>query len=107
MKKEKILKYAFLTLFVLFLALYFTQTTGYYEYSNKKRTTFTEEEIKRFEQDIKEGKNLDLEEYLTNQEHDYDNKLSSFGLNLSRKIENAMNKGIEYLFKSIEGVINS
>lgn len=105
MKRENIARIIIGTFFLLFLALYFTQATGYHEYEQRKRTTFTEEEIKRFEQDVKDGKNIDMETYLDRDEHNYENKLSNLGLSLSRKIEEAMNQGIEYLFRSINKVI--
>jgi len=106
MKRENIARIVIGTFFLLFLALYFTQATGYYEYEQRKRTTFTEEEIKRFEKDVKDGKNIDLETYLNEDDKNYENKLSNLGLSLSRKIEEAMNQGIEYIFNSINKVID-
>ena len=45
------------------LVLYFGQATGYYEYKNNQKTTLTEESIKRFEQDIKDGKDINVSNY--------------------------------------------
>ena len=53
---ERIFKYLFFTLFITYVALYFSGTTGYYDYSNYKKTVLTNEKIKQFEQDVKEGK---------------------------------------------------
>lgn len=106
MKGKNIARIVIGTLFVLFLALYFTQTTGYYEFEQKKITTLTEEQIKKFEQDVKDGKQIDIENYLDNGKKNYDNKISSFSLSLSKRIEDAVTSGIEYLFRAVEKVVN-
>ncbi len=106
MKGKNIARIVIGTLFVLFLALYFTQTTGYYEFEQKKITTLTEEQIKKFEQDVKDGKQIDIENYLDTGKKNYDNKISSISLSLSQKIEDAVTSGIEYLFQAVEKVVD-
>ncbi|MBQ9181314.1 MAG: hypothetical protein IJ134_01560 [Bacilli bacterium] len=96
---ERIFKYLFFTLFITYIALYFSGTTGYYDYSNYKKTVLTNEKIKQFEQDVKEGKELNLENYLESTSKDYNNKTSSLGLNVSKKIGDGANVAIDYIFK--------
>ena len=43
-------------LFFSFLVLYFAQAGGYYEDLNNKKASLTEEKVKQFEKDVKEGK---------------------------------------------------
>ena len=44
--------------------LYLSQSTGYFEYRNSKKVALTNKQIEKFEQDVKEGKNVDIENYI-------------------------------------------
>ena len=101
MKRKNIARIIIGTLFILFIGLYFTQTTGYYEFEQKKITSLTEEQIKQFEQDVKDGKNIDIKNYVDYGKKNYNNKISNASLSLSRKIEDTVTKGIEYLFNAV------
>ena len=101
---NKILKYLFLICFIAFLTIYISQATGYYEYTQHKKKELTEEEIKQFEQDIKDGKEIDIEGY-TSEEKNYQNKISNASLVLSEKIGEYTTKGITLLFGSIGKLI--
>lgn len=105
MKKNKFLtklfKCLFFTLFVIYVAIYISGTTGYYDYSNHKKTVLTNEKIKQFENDVKEGKELNLENYLEYTHKNYSNKTSNMGSNVSRKISDASNVAIDYIFKAL------
>lgn len=63
-KKAAVFKFIFIVLFVTFSAIYIMVSMGYYEYSNYTKKVFTEEQIKKFENDIKTGKKLDINDYL-------------------------------------------
>ena len=39
MKKDKIFKFAFCLLLLVYLTLYFSSISGYYEYKNPQKTT--------------------------------------------------------------------
>lgn len=105
MKGKNIARIIIGTLFILFVALYFTQTTGYYEFEQKKITALTEEQIKKFEQDVKDGKEIDINNYINYGKKDYNNKISSISLSLSRKIEDTFTSGLEYLFTAVGRVM--
>ena len=62
--KNKIFKFIFIVFFMSFLVIYFSELTGYYEYQNYKKATLTEEQIKKFEEDVKNGKEVDINKYL-------------------------------------------
>ena len=97
----KTLKLFGVILFVMFLAVYFSRyNTNYYENKN----VLTEEAIVRFEQDIKEGKDITVSSYLK-EEKNYDNKLSETGMKLSNGIEIGFKKGLKFIFKFMEGVV--
>ena len=103
--KEKIfnniIKFIFIALFLIFLTIYFSQATGYYDFELHKKSVFTQEKIKQFEEDVAAGKDVTIEDYLVETRKDYSNKTSDFGYFLSKNIGNYIKKGIEGTFKVI------
>ncbi len=108
-KQEKvflnIVKFCLLILFIVFCAIYFSQSGGFYEYELHKRQVFTAEKIKQFEQDVADGKDISIENYLEYEKKDYSNKASSAGLYLSKSIGNGIKKIIEGSFKMINKIV--
>ena len=102
---NRIFKYSFFILLVTFLTLYLSQATGYYEYEQHKKVVFTSEQIKKFEQDVADGKNVNIENYLENTNKDYQNRISNLGLSLSEGIGDCLKKGIEGAFSFINKMI--
>lgn len=106
MKKEDIIKiyngmfkFVFIILFVAFLTLYVSNQTGYFEYQQRQNVILTEEKIKQFEIDVKNGVKLDIEKYLEDTKINYNNKTSKLGLFLSNKLGEYFKNGIEKTFK--------
>ena len=54
----KCFKFTIISLLIIFLVLYISQSTGYYEFEQHRRVALTESKIKQFEQDIKKVKIL-------------------------------------------------
>lgn len=106
MKGKNIGRVVIFTLIILFTALYITQAFGYYEYSNKKINTLTEEAAKKFEEDVKNGKTIKASDYIK-EENDYNNKLSRMGLSLSEFISSSFNKMMNFIFKEMEQAMGS
>ena len=98
-KKNNIFKFIFLIFLLSFVAIYFSELTGYYEYQNHKKSSLTEKEIKKFEEDVKNGKEVDIKQYLVANTTDYDNKLSKIASNFSDGISNIVKTGVEKTFK--------
>lgn len=98
-KLTRLLKYVILMLFITFSALYFSEASGYFEYKNRKKTVMTNEQIKQFEKDVSEGKNVDLKDYLDINNRNYQNKISKTGLAISSSSEKVIQKIIEETFK--------
>lgn len=86
MKANKIFKLIVTITILTFLFAYFIETTGYYEYKLQNKRILTEEEMQHFEQDVKEGKEIDIEDYLSNTNIDYSNKLTKTTSNISLKL---------------------
>jgi len=106
MNKKNIVRFSFITVFILFLCIYIGQATGYYEYNNYKKTTLTNEAINRFEEDVKNGKTIDAKDYME-QDKVYANSLNKVGIKTSNMIETAFNKVMGYIFKEVNNVVNS
>lgn len=92
-------------LFITFITLYISQATGYYEYEQSRKTAFTEEQIAKFEQDVRDGKEIDINDYLENTNKDYQNNISKFALNISEGISKYVKMGVEGLFTVVSKVI--
>ncbi|MEG2351384.1 MAG: hypothetical protein RSA10_02815 [Bacilli bacterium] len=93
-------------LFLSFLVLYFSQANGYYERIQSKKSTLTEEKIKEFEEDVKKGKEINVENYVVNIKKDYSNNVSNFGLFTSEKIAKYFKKGLTTMFKAVDKMVN-
>ena len=104
-KKNIIYKFIFLVFFISFLVIYLSEATGYYEYQNYKKTSLTVEQIKKFEEDVKNGNEVDINQYLVVDTRKYDNKLSKLASKLSDGISKIVNNSVEYAFKYISKLI--
>lgn len=106
MNYKKVASTIMLLLVILFLGLYVSQMTGYYQYSESRKTTLTKNAIEQFEQDIKEGKEIHAGEYLEEQT-DYNNLFSKIGMNVSKLIEKGFNKAMTSIFREISNTVNN
>lgn len=93
-------------LFIIFLIIFISTNSGYYEYKNNQKTIFTEDKIKEFEKDIKEGKNIKINNYLKDDSKNYSNRLTDIGDGISELINNSVNFILKGGFKIIEKMIN-
>ena len=108
MKKTKIFfKVFFIICFVSFLTFYISLQSGYYEYNTRRKMTFTKEQIERFEEDVKSGNNIDINEYLVNTDKDYQNRISRFTLGISNNISKYMRRGINTVFNKIGNALEN
>ncbi len=104
-KLNKIFKSMVTISFIIFTVLYISQASGYFDYQNRKKVMMTNSQIKQFEQDVKEGKNVDLKKYIEANNKNYQNKLSKAGLSISTTSEKAIQKIIEETFKVLSKAI--
>lgn len=93
-------------LFLSFLVLYFAQKAGYYEDMQNKKATLTEDKIKQFEKDVKDNKEIKVENYMVNLKKDYSNNISDFGLITSKTVSKYFKMGMNKLFKDIGNSID-
>ena len=101
-KINKNAKRIFYLLIILFFTLYFANKTGYYESRLQSKTNLTKEAIERFEKDVAEGKEVDINNYIDTSVKEYNNKYSSLGLGISNAIDKGVNKSIDFFLKIIK-----
>ncbi len=104
MKYKNVVRIICLTLIITFLIIYLAQATGYYEVKNSNKTKLTNEAIKRYEKDIKEGKNVDVNDYVE-EEKVYSNNITKLTSNVSRGIEKSLNYIMNYMFKEMSKAV--
>ena len=101
MKNKKIAKLFLYIILISFIFSYFIEKSGYYEYNLQNKMVMTNEAMKQFEQDIKEGKDVRREDYLVSTEKDYTSTLTKGTNKVSIKVNSILKKGIEGVFKVI------
>ena len=62
--KNNFLRIMSLAVFLIFLALYYSSNAGIIDYQARNRTALTEEQIKMFEDDVKNNVEIDIKKYL-------------------------------------------
>ena len=87
-------------IFLLFLFFYFFGDNIYQsELTEKKDLTI--EQIKKFENDVKNGVEIDINDYVVKDKH-YDNNITKLNSNISNFIELGFKKIFQYLIKGID-----
>ena len=86
MKHKKIIKYFLFMIIFIFLCSYIIEMSGYYEYNLNNKKNLTEEEMRQFEEDVRSGKEIDLNSYLKDSSIDYSNSLSRTTSDVSLKL---------------------
>lgn len=99
--KLKIFKTFIIILFIIFVVLYFSEASGYYEFQNRRTKELTDKQITKFEQDIAKGKNVKIEDYIVTKDNDYSNNLSNAGYSISKGISSIVEKGLNNTFSVI------
>lgn len=105
MKDGKGFRLTLLILFLIYITIYISQATGYYDYQQYKNVELTKEKIQEFEQDIKEGKQIDIKDYLTDTKHSYHNGVSQMGLRFSKTISLYVRRSINEIFNFFEKLL--
>ena len=92
-------------LIVLYLGLFVAYQNGLGERWNNERKILTEEMIKEYEEDLKNGVDVTNKEY-TVVKKDYSNAYTKSLLKVSKKIENSLDRIIKYFFNKLGSAIN-
>lgn len=92
--KTKYFWYFIIIMFIIYISLFIANESGYYENKVRKKSIITSEGIKQFEEDVKNGLNVEMKDYIEVKQN-YDNKFSDFGIKLSNITEKVMSDGID------------
>jgi len=104
--KDNFFKIMLLTLFLVFIALYYSSNSGLIDYQARNKTILTEEQIKMFEEDVANNVEIDLKKYVEDKEEKYDNNISKTTLKLSNTIGETIQGALDFLFGKLEGAMN-
>lgn len=97
--KKKVIRYSVIAVTVIFLMFYFLGGKMY-NYRLTEKKILTEEQIAKFEEDVKNNVEIDLNDYVY-KENDYSNNVTRINDKISRAIEKGFKKMFEYLLKNI------
>ena len=88
--------------FIVFLGLYIASISGYYEAQVGNKAALTDEAIRKFEEDVLEGKSVDIKSYVTKDSKDYSNKFTDAGDKISESIQKVLTDGIGGLWDALK-----
>ena len=98
-KKRNYFIYILVSLFIVFSAYMVAYNSGYYEANISRKSKITEEKLQEFEKDVKDGKEIDIKDYVENDYVDYSSSLSKLGNKLSSSIDTFMDTGLSDFFE--------
>lgn len=90
---------------VCFLIIYIALENGYYESKMSEKIAFTETEIRKFEEDIKNKKVVDLNTYNVKEEKNYSNNVSKFGEKFTNSVAKIVTEGTSGLFDVLKTLL--
>ena len=103
-KKNNLSRFIVMILFASFSFVYAMANMGYYEYRNHNKRVMTDEQIEKFEEDIKNGVELDLNNYVSNDTSIIKKQVS---LKISKLIGNISQKTIRKIFKILNKIVET
>ena len=96
-KKNNIILKILGEFFLIYIALFIANLSGYYESKIRENTIVTEEGIKSFEEKIQNGESVDVTSFLNKEREDYSSKMSNLGDSLNNNIENFIVKSMGFI----------
>lgn len=91
-------------LLIIFTFLYFGSKTGYYEKIIYNKRVMTESQMKKFEKDLSENKEVDLENYVQNDDVDYSNFVTKGANKIANKLTSVFNGEINDIWDFIKAL---
>lgn len=96
-KKNNIFMKILGVLFIVFIALYIANISGYYEGKIRDSVVITEEGIKEFEEKVQNGEEIDITSFLNNERIDYSSKMSNLGDRVTEGLESTLVNGMGFI----------
>lgn len=107
MKGKDLFRIIGMTLLFLFFGLYIASRNGYIDYQARNQMILTEEQIKQFEDDVKNDRPIDIKNYIVKEEDLYDNQLSRMSLKISNTIGHTVQDILDFIFSKLEGMMKT
>ena len=98
----KYIKLCFFTLFFIFLCAYFSVGNGYYEYYLASQRNLTKDAIRHFEDDIRNGRDIDIQQYSNENRVDYSTNLTKRVSQVNLKLNQYLKDLIDNVFRVME-----
>lgn len=89
-------------LFIVYISLFIAGESGYYENRVNEEIILTEENIKKFETDVKNNKDIDIENYVVKNNKDYSCIASDMGDNFSNFVEKLLTEELGKMGKVLK-----
>lgn len=89
-------------LFIIYISLFIVGESGYYENKVNEKITLTEENIEKFEEDVRNNKAIDIENYIEKEEKDYSCLASNMGDTFSNSIEKLLTEELGKMGKLLK-----
>ena len=106
-KREVIAVRVFKILLLIYIVLFVSKISGYYDFQTHKQVELNEEAMKKFESDISMGKNVTLTDYIKERDIKYNNKASDLGYAISCEIANLLTNGLDSTMSFISQLFTS
>lgn len=90
-----------LLLFVVFLINYYQVESGNYKNAAHQKSILTEEKIREFEADVKNGKYVDLKDYTEDYYVDTSTPITDIGYSIGCGVDNFINNKVVKFFSYI------
>ena len=100
-KKNWFLRLLFIS-FLIFLGLYIASISGYYEAQVSDKVALTNDAIKDFQQDVLEGKEVDINTYIKEENKDYSNKMTDLGDKFTESVHTFLTNGFGGIWDALK-----
>lgn len=91
-------------LFIVYIALFIANISGYYEGRVRSKVELTNEKIMEFENLVQNGEEIDMDSFLQMEREDYSNKVSNLGEKITVGLQDFVKNGmyiVGNVFKSL------
>ena len=101
-KKNNWFKKLLIVSFLIFMGLYISSISGFYESKLSNKVSLTDEAIKEFEKDVLNGKEIDIVTYIDNKNIDYSNKFTNAGEKFSEAVTKIVTDGFSGFWDAVK-----
>ena len=101
-KEKLVFKIVIYFIFNIFRFIYIASISGYYEAQVSDKVALTNDAIKDFEQDVLEGKEVDINTYIKEENKDYSNKMTDLGDKFTESVQTFLTNGFGGIWDALK-----